>query len=479
MKSLYEPDSIVAVSTPAGVGGIAVIRLSGSRAKDVLEKCWEGKILAEIVSHTAHLGKILYPNGEPLDEVLITYFKAPKSFTGEDVIEISCHGSRWIQREIVKRLTECGARPAEPGEFTKRAFLNGRMDLAQAEGVIDLISSSSRAAHKMAMQQTSGRFTGYLNELRGKLIDLASLLELELDFSEEDVEFADRKKLRDLTEETISTLRRLADSYSTGRVLKEGIPVVIAGAPNAGKSTLLNALLDEDKAIVSDIPGTTRDVIEATAEIDGILFRFSDTAGLREASDAIEQIGIKRAEDKLRKASIILWLIDITDNPLIRLEEIKGRVKELSESRHILLLNKSDLSDTATEEVLLMKNPQNEETAKEISGTPEYDEFMTILPISASEGKGIEELKQKMVDLAYGSYNPDTDIMLTNARHHAAILRGLESLERVESALIDGLSADFIAQDVRQALHHLSLLTGTISTPDLLTTIFSRFCIGK
>lgn len=479
MNPIYEQDSIIAVSTPSGTGGIAVIRLSGNDALDILKKCWKGANLSAIVSHTAHLGKIINRKGDVIDEVVITYFKSPKSYTGEDVVEISCHGSRWIQREIVNLLAECGARPAEPGEFTKRAFLNGRLDLAQAEGVIDLISSSSRAAHRMAIQQTSGRFTGYLNELREKLIELASLLELELDFSEEEVEFADREKLRMITDDTLSALQRLANSYATGKVLKEGIPVVIAGAPNAGKSTLLNALLDEDKAIVSSIPGTTRDVIEDRAEIEGILFNFADTAGLRATTDDIEQIGIRRAEDRLEKASIILWLLDVTDpDAKQHLQEIRSRIANLPDAIHLLLLNKTDKkaderhitvsSDTAA----LLEDPNN--------GSENFgNEFESVLKISASTGHGIEELKRKMVEIGYGEYNLDSDILLTNSRHYNAVMQGISSLERVASALSDGLSADFIAQDVRQALHHLSLLTGTISTPDLLTTIFSRFCIGK
>ncbi len=570
-------DTIVAVSTAPGIGGIAVIRLSGNDALQILKKCWKGADLDEIVSHTAHLGKIINPNGDILDEVVITYFKGPKSFTGEDVVEISCHGSRWIQREIVNLLTESGARPAAPGEFTQRAFMNGRLDLAQAEGVIDLISSSSRAAHRLAMQQTSGRFSGYLNSLREQLIDLASLLELELDFSEEDVEFADREKLRSITADTLATLRKLAKSYATGKVLKEGIPVVIAGAPNAGKSTLLNALLDEDKAIVSDIPGTTRDVIEDTAEIDGILFRFADTAGLREASDAIEKIGIERAEDRLRKARIVLWLVDVT-TPDFRdeIERIKVRFTALPDAKHLLLLNKTDLtavsapssqmssnrSDTCSQVSELdtvgtfaCKRSQSEDKGNSLEG------FAEILPISASKGEGIEKLKETMVKIGLGDYDIENDLLLTNSRHYSAILNGIAALERVATALAPfecfatthapsfspgasispsdlgeaglskgdpvsslglgnpslstggsispsdlgeaslsqgdpvsslglgnpGLSpgayeqipADLIAQDVREALHHLSLLTGTISTPDLLHTIFSRFCIGK
>ncbi|MDE7438785.1 MAG: tRNA uridine-5-carboxymethylaminomethyl(34) synthesis GTPase MnmE [Muribaculaceae bacterium] len=520
LNNILERDTIVAVSTAPGIGGIAVVRLSGHDALQILEKCWRGADLSKIVSHTAHLGKIIDRNGDAFDEVVITYFKGPKSFTGEDVVEISCHGSRWIQREIVNLLIGHGARPASPGEYTQRAFINGRLDLAQAEGVIDLISSSSRAAHRLAMQQTSGRFSGYLGTLREQLIDLASLLELELDFSEEDVEFADREKLRNITADTLATLRKLAKSYATGKVLKEGIPVVIAGAPNAGKSTLLNALLDEDKAIVSDIPGTTRDVIEDTAEIDGVLFRFADTAGLREASDAIEKIGIERAEERLRKARIVLWLVDVSDPQFKNeIDRIKVRIAALLDAKHILLLNKTDLatgSDTCSQSAVMGSDTCSQVSELDCVGTfackrnqnegKINEDFASVISISAAKGEGIEKLKETMVKEGYGDYNPENDIMLTNGRHYAAILNGIAALQRVAAALTPsadptelsqadsdlssgkinmyqddyiGLSADLIAQDVREALHHLSLLTGTISTPDLLTTIFSRFCIGK
>lgn len=470
----YNDDTIVAVSTPPGIGGIAVIRLSGKDAIRILLKCWKGASLDEMVTHTAHLGKILFEDGKALDEVVVTYFKGPRSYTGEDVVEISCHGSRWIQREMVNLLVRHGARPADPGEFTKRAFLNGRLDLAQAEGVIDLISSSSRASHRMAMQQANGRFTAYLNQLRDSLIEFASLLELELDFSEEEVEFADRERLRDLADEIVRVLDRLAASYSTGKALKDGVPVVIAGAPNAGKSTLLNQLLDEDKAIVSDIPGTTRDVIEDTCEINGILFRFADTAGLRDTLDSVERIGISRAEERLSKASIVLWLLDMTGDVNAALEEIEGRVEALPEASHVLLCNKTDLVGTFEDSLQETVNLSEDSLQERIR-----NKFSSVLQISASRGEGIEALKNTMCSLACREYNPETDMILTNGRHYAALLRGSEALKRARVALDTGLSADFIAQDVRESLHHLGTLTGTISTPDLLASIFTRFCVGK
>lgn len=497
MNAVIDGDTIVAVSTPPGIGGIAVIRLSGKDAIKILSKCWKGASLDEMVTHTAHLGKILFEDGKALDEVVVTYFKGPRSYTGEDVVEISCHGSRWIQREMVNLLVRQGARPAEPGEFTKRAFLNGRLDLAQAEGVIDLISSSSRASHRMAMQQANGRFTAYLNQLRDSLIEFASLLELELDFSEEEVEFADRERLRDLADEIIRVLDRLAASYSTGKALKDGVPVVIAGAPNAGKSTLLNQLLDEEKAIVSDIPGTTRDVIEDTCEINGILFRFADTAGLRDTLDSVERIGISRAEERLSKASIVLWLLDMTGDVNAALEEIEGRIEALPEASHVLLCNKTDLMEKtlcdkpchSQGDAIDGKKP----ASKDLEAPGQHEEilpeddlrrnlknkFSFVLQISASRGEGIDELRETMCSLACREYNPETDMILTNGRHYAALLRGSEALKRARVALDTGLSADFIAQDVRESLHHLGTLTGTISTPDLLASIFTRFCVGK
>ena len=471
-QTMINDDTIVAVSTAPGTGGIAVIRLSGRNAFEILSKCWRGKDPLEMVTHTAHLGKIVDSKGEALDQSVVTVFKAPRSFTGDDVAEISCHGWRWIQREIVNRLIECGARPAEPGEFTRRAFMNGKMDLAQAEGVADLIASNSRAAHALAIKQTDGRFTGYLETLRGQLVDFASLLELELDFSEEEVEFADRKQLCELADRTLRLMERLANSYRTGKALKEGVPVVIAGAPNSGKSTLLNALLDEDKAIVSDIPGTTRDIIEDTCEIDGILFRFVDTAGLRDTADRIERIGIDRAEARLERAHIVLWLVDASDNGSFEssLDDIRKRIAILPEASHLILLNKTDLPMEISDEDL--RQPAEK-------GGADPTDRIGSLRISARKGIGMEELRRKLVDMASNDYNPESDIMLTNSRHYSAVTKGIASLRRAREALDTGLSADFIAQDVRETLHHLGSLTGAITTPDLLATIFSRFCIGK
>lgn len=502
-------DTIVAISTPRGVGGIAVIRLSGAEALAIADSAWKGKCLASSASHTAHLGSIVDIGGNTIDRVVATVFKGPNSFTGEDVVEISCHGSLWIQRGIVNEMVRRGARPADPGEFTQRAYLNGRLDLAQAEGVADLIAASSRASHRLALQQASGQFSAHLNNLRDQLVEYASLLELELDFSEEEVEFADREKLRQLADRIIEVLRRLADSFAAGKAFKEGIPVVIAGIPNAGKSSLLNLLLEDDKAIVSNIPGTTRDIIEDTHEIDGILFRFIDTAGLRETDDEVERIGIERAEQRLKKASIILWLIDSTADIRLQLDDIAAKAAALPHSRHILLYNKSDLSECSefsessessdsSDNPESSDNPDNPESSDnsdssdspdnpESSYNPEFSKIskssdpaaFTALSISAKTGSGIEELKRLMAEDARKTTNPDSDIIVTNARHYALLVKGLEAIERSRVALEKNLSADFIAQDVREALHHLGALTGSITTPDLLASIFTRFCIGK
>lgn len=465
MEQTMNDDTIVAVATAPGTGGIAVVRLSGSDAAFVFSKCWRGRSPGNMSSHRAYLGKIMEEDGEVIDEVLATLFRGPNSFTGEDVVEISCHGSVWIQREIVNRLVRCGARPADPGEFTRRAFINGCIDLSQAEGVADLIAASSRASHRLAISQTCGGFTMHLDGLREQLLEFASLLELELDFSEEEVEFADRSRLRTLADDIMELMERLAGSYASGKALKEGVPVVIAGAPNAGKSTLLNQFLDEDKAIVSDIPGTTRDIIEDIREINGILFRFADTAGLRNASDKVERIGIRKAEERLAKAMIILWVLDLSDSPEKAIGEIIERKTRISEASHILVCNKNDLVGADAHFSCV---------AGEVCNS-----FDAVFDISAASGKGIDGIKEKMTELVCGDYNLDTDIILSNSRHYSELLRAIDALRRARVSLDTGLSADFIAQDVRETLHHLGNLTGKITTPDILESIFSRFCIGK
>lgn len=480
MKNMDSIDTICAVSTPAGEGGLAVIRLSGPRAFEIADKAWRGRKLSEAPSHTAHFGTITADaSGTPLDEAVATLFRAPASFTGEDTVEFSCHGSRWIQREVMSRLVSLGARPAGAGEFSQRAFLNGRIDLAQAEGIADLIAASSRAAHRLAMRQVKGSFSRKLEDLRSRLVELASLFELELDFSEEDVEFADRAKLVGLAGETIALVERLADSYRVGEAFKSGVPVVIAGRPNAGKSTLLNRLLRDDRAIVSDIPGTTRDIIEDTREIGGVLFRFYDTAGLRDTSDRVEQLGIERAEAALAKAAIVLWLADPTQPGYeADLREIARRVGDYPEAGHLLLINKADLAGDGELAEVAQGVDLAADLAK-VAGEAEGASGLRVLRISAKEGEGIEALEAAMVEMATQEHDPESELIVTNARHAEALRAGAEALRRAWEGMESGLSADFIAQDIREALHHLGTVTGAVTTDTLLHQIFARFCIGK
>lgn len=491
--------TIAAVSTPAGTGGIAVVRISGPDAIEIVGAAWRGKPLKEIAGHTATLGRYVSTSGELIDECLATLFRAPRSFTGEDVVEISVHGSVWIQREIMADLIRRGARAAGPGEFTQRAFLNGRLDLAQAEGVADLIAASSKAAHDLAVSQTRGRFSREFEALRERLIEFASLLELELDFSEEDVEFADRANLRSLADAILAKVERLADSYASGAVLKDGIPVVIAGIPNAGKSSLLNMLLGEDKAIVTDIPGTTRDVIEDTAEIDGILFRFTDTAGLRESDDMVESIGIERAKEKIRTARIVVWVFDPFADAAQQISEIREIMHENPDRKLIVLVNKSDLTamksyhmtESHDTDKLIPKtghsHNEGNDTASLTEGAQRGDDadasFESVIkdaiPFSAKTGEGFGMLKQRLKEMSYNGYDPGQELIVTNARHYEALTRGAESLRQAIAGIDSNLSADFIAQDVREALHFLGTITGSVTTPDLLTSIFTHFCIGK
>ena len=587
MYQLLDSDTICAISTPAGVGGIAVIRVSGPDAVTIVDSIWKGRRLADVSSHTAHLGDIVDPENpsEPLDTAVATVFRNPRSFTGEDVVEIAVHGSRWIQRELVNLLIRRGCRMAEPGEFTRRAFSNGRLDLAQAEAVADVIAASSRSAHRLASSQMRGEFSKHIAELRDKLIEIASLLELELDFSEEDVEFASRQQLRELADSLLTKISGLASSFSTGSALKDGVPVAIVGEPNAGKSTLLNALLQDNRAIVSDIPGTTRDTIEDTMEIDGVLYRFIDTAGIRETSDSIENLGIERSYAAIARARIVIWLItpdlsptdyttlhalitshlpedtalitvlnkidtlptttptstptstpsttpihaSITQQttPIATQQQGQNTPEAANQQNSTIISNQKETPETGNQKETSEAGSQKETTeagsqkeapetgnqkeASEIGSQKEASETGSqkeaseiggpkgsyeicgqirtsvatkrhedaIIRISATNGTNLPALIKTLRSHSGAETTQEADLIVTNARHYEALTHAASSLQRVISGIDTNISGDFIAQDLRETIHHLSSITGTITTTDLLQTIFQKFCIGK
>jgi tRNA modification GTPase len=449
-------DTIVAMATGQGLSAIAVIRLSGEDAIAITQKVFQGKNLIEQPSHTVHFGT-LRDGTKIIDEVLVTIFKAPNSFTRENSTEISCHGSPVIVKEIIKVLLKHGARLAEPGEFTKRAFLHGRFDLAQAEAVADLINAETDNARQAALNQMRGGFSKEINNLREELIHFASLIELELDFGEEDVEFAERDDLKKLIKRIQTFLLSLIQSFDQGNVIKNGVPTVIAGKPNAGKSTLLNTLLNEEKAIVSDIPGTTRDVIEDEMVLGGINFRFIDTAGLRETQDVIEAMGVERTRDRMKKASLIIYLFDLTQTTLEEILQEEEGLKVLG-IPYIKVGNKVDKADDALVDAL-----------------QKHD----FLFISAANKINIGELKERILS-TFGIHTVKTgDVMVTNLRHYQNLLQTNAALDRVLESMHNGVTGDFLAMDIRQSLHYLGEITGTISTDDLLDNIFSKFCIGK
>lgn len=481
MTEIYDlenTDTICAVSTPPGRGGIAVIRVSGPEAIGVAGKLWRGKDLRTVASHTVHLGNLM-DGDDILDEAVATVFRAPRSFTGDDVVELAVHGSAYIQQRLIRLLTSGSpkCRVALPGEFARRAYLAGKMDLARAEAVADVINAASTGEHRLAMSQMRGKLSADIDGLRDRLVELASLLELEMDFSEEDVEFAPRENLITLCREILATLSRLDKSYATGRAIVEGLPVVIAGAPNAGKSTLLNNLLDDDKAIVSDIPGTTRDVIEDTVEIDGVLFRFIDTAGLRDTpADAVEEIGISRAKDRISRAAVVLYLIDASEDSKPALSDFAGLVSSMEgkEIAFIPIINKSDIAAPAVTDALVRAIDGMEKgfTGIEISAPLIY---------SNNVAGDIERLQKRLLEVAapFIATTGSSDAILTNERHHKSVVEALAALEETLSGLEHGLGIDLVAQSLRRAIASLSSITGSITTPDLLTTIFSRFCVGK
>lgn len=459
-------DIICAISTPPGMGAIAVVRLSGEGCIALVDTFFESstiKSLAHQKPYTVHFGKIMEKD-TVLDEVLATVFHAPHSFTGEESIEISCHGSVYIQQKLMELLIEAGARMAEAGEFTRRAFTHGKFDLSQAEAVADLIASTSATSHRVSLNQMRGGFTNKIAQLRDKLLQFASLIELELDFSEEDVEFANRETLMELTTHVQTEIERLAQSFSLGNVIKHGIPVAIIGETNAGKSTLLNLLLAEEKAIVSDIHGTTRDVIEDVINIQGISFRFIDTAGIRHTSDTIEMMGIKRTYQKIEQASIVLWVIDLTTADEKVKELAKTIVPKLKDKHSIFLFNKADL--LSPEELLNKKNL--------------LDDIATDrLFISAKRQESIQTLQTLLVKAAHIPSIGEADVIVTNVRHYQALTKALTAIIRVREGLDIGISHDFLAQDIRECMFHLGEISGHISTDEILGNIFSKFCIGK
>lgn len=451
-------DTIVAVATAPGLGAIAVIRLSGPNAYSICNSLFPGKDLLQQASHTLHFGNLV-SNGHIIDEVVVSLYKGPRSYTGEDVIEISCHGSPYIQQQIIDATVKAGARLAKPGEFTQRAFLNGKLDLTQAESVADLIASNSAASHQTAMQQMRGGFSKELHALREQLITFSALIELELDFSQEDVEFADRTGLYTLVSNATGVVKHLIDSFRMGNVIKNGVNTAIVGKPNAGKSTLLNTLLNENRAIVSDIAGTTRDTIEEVLNIDGILFRLIDTAGIRESLDTIESIGVQKTMEKIREAGVVVYLFDVNE---LTETDIRNQVAafEAQNVNYLLVGNKTDVTGEAA-------------IRTKFSAIPE------ILFISAKNHAHIQELKDALVHKVLAGDVNTEDTIITNARHHAALQEVLKSLLDVKQGMDNGLPGDLLALDIRLCLHYLGEITGEVTNEDRLDYIFSKFCIGK
>lgn len=459
-------ETIVALATPNGIGAIAVIRLSGLDAITIANSVWKGKDLTEQASHTIHFGHIV--DGDLiLDEVLVSLFVAPKSYTRENVVEVSCHASGYIIESIIKLFIKKGARSAKPGEFTLRAFLNGQLDLSQAEAVADLIASNSKASQQVALQQLRGGFSNQLQTLREQLVNFASLIELELDFAEEDVEFANRDQLKQLIIDITRVIGRLIQSFELGNAIKQGVNTVIAGRPNAGKSTLLNALLNEERAIVSHIPGTTRDTIEEVLNIQGINFRLIDTAGIREATDAIEQIGVQRTMEKISQSALLIYVFDAEQ---ITTEELQSDLESLQGPGIAMLMvaNKMDLLNQVAK-------TESIKTFFQTSGLPGAQTLF----ISAKEKLHIDDLKNKIYSAAIKDQLSGDETLVTNIRHLEALQKTEEALIRVLGGIDGSITSDFLSMDIKQALHYLGEITGAVTTDDLLENIFSKFCIGK
>ena len=462
-------DTICAIATAQGCA-IGSIRVSGPEAISITGSIFKpaktGKLLSEQKPYTLTFGRI-YDGDEIIDEVLVSLFRAPHSYTGEDSTEIMCHGSSYILQQVMQLLIKNGCRMAQPGEYTQRAFLNGKMDLSQAEAVADLIASSSAATHRLAMSQMRGGFSKELTELRNKLLNFTSMIELELDFSEEDVEFADRSALRKLADEIEQVISRLAHSFSVGNAIKNGVPVAIIGETNAGKSTLLNVLLNEDKAIVSDVHGTTRDVIEDTINIGGITFRFIDTAGIRETNDTIESLGIERTFQKLDQAEIVLWMVDAV-NAASQIEQLSEKIIPRCEGKHLIIVfNKADLiEDKQKENVLSLLKDFPKESTESIF-------------ISAKQRENTSELQKMLIDAAHLPTVTQNDIIVTNVRHYEALNKALEAIHRVQNGLDSQISGDFLSQDIRECIFFISDIAGEVTNDMVLQNIFQHFCIGK
>lgn len=463
---MISQETIVALATPSGAGAIAIIRLSGKEAISIASQVFQsvsGKDIGKQKTHTIHLGHIT-EGSKVYDQVLLSLFKGPNSYTGENVVEISCHGSTFIQQQIIQLLLRKGAKMAQAGEFTLRAFLNGKLDLSQAEAVADLIASDNEASHQIAMQQMRGGFSNEIAKLREELLNFASLIELELDFAEEDVEFADRTAFHELLERIEFVLKRLIDSFAVGNVIKNGIPVAIVGEPNVGKSTLLNALLNEERAIVSDIAGTTRDTIEDELVIEGIGFRFIDTAGIRETKDVVESIGIQKTFEKIEQAQVVLYLVDSNQCSVSSLQNLKIEIEKIKNKFPlkpvIVVANKSDLLSTA------QKN--------NIQSTIDTIQF-----ISAKQKTGIDSLKSTLLSFVNTGALRNNETIVTNTRHYDSLLKALEEVQKVKWGLDSGISSDLMAIDIRQALFYFGEITGEVTNDELLGNIFANFCIGK
>ena len=484
---ILNEDTICAPATVPGTGAISVIRVSGPDAHaiaDKVVKCRKGSI-SEAAGYTIKFGNVYDAAESIVDEVLVSVFRAPHSYTGENSVEISCHASSYIVSTLMNLLYTAGARAAEPGEFTQRAYLNGKMDLAQAEAVADVIASQNAAAHRVAFKQMKGGFSSELKGMRNELLELVSLMELELDFSEEEVEFADRSQLNNLLDQIVAHVSRLIDSFRLGNAIKNGVPVAIAGATNTGKSTLLNALLGEDRAIVSDVHGTTRDTIEETLNIDGILFRFIDTAGLRETDEVVEQIGIKRTFKKIEEASIVLGMVDLTRDIDSTCETIREIISKVNFEEQILafLLNKTDISEVNKKVILynyIVSLLEEEGISYNLAETNlDSNARVQIIPISAKNGTGLEILRAHLASTQRDLMADSDTTLVTNQRHAQALSDARTSLLRVRDGLAAGIPTDLAAQDIREAIYHLGSIVGEISTDEVLGNIFRNFCIGK